>query len=143
MSDKLTRGGLPDLSQGSDFVRTTGLQITEVGPRRVTGYLELGPQHHTPWGIVHGGVYTTAIESAASIGAVAAVLDRSQIAVGVNNTTDFLRSFVQGRASVVAEPIYQGRTQQLWQVEIRRESDGELLARGQVRLQNIEPRPPT
>jgi uncharacterized protein (TIGR00369 family) len=143
MSDETTRPVLPDLNQASDFVRAAGLQVTEASPRRVAGYLDLGPHFYTPWGVVHGGVYTTAVESAASLGATAAVVDRGQIAVGVNNTTDFLRSATTGRALVIAEPIYQGRTQQLWQVEIRRDSDGELLARGQVRLQNVEPRRPT
>jgi uncharacterized protein (TIGR00369 family) len=142
VSDEKARAELPDLNEASDFIRAAGLQITEAGPRRVVGFLDLGPRYHTPWGIVHGGVYTTAVESAASIGASAAVASRGQIAVGVNNTTDFLRSATEGRARVIAEPIYQGRTQQLWQVEIRRDLDGELLARGQVRLQNVEPRPP-
>jgi acyl-coenzyme A thioesterase PaaI-like protein len=32
----------------------------------------------------------------------------------------------------------QGRTQQLRQVEMHRPDDGKLVARGQVRLQNIE-----
>ena len=141
MNDHTARTAVPDLSAASAFVRAAGLQVTEAGPRRVVGVLDLGPQQHTPWGIVHGGVYATAVESAASIGASAAVAGRGQIAVGVNNTTDFLRSATGGRARVSAEPIYQGQTQQLWQVEIRRETDGELLARGQVRLQNVEPRP--
>jgi acyl-coenzyme A thioesterase PaaI-like protein len=39
---------------------------------------------------------------------------------------------------VLAVPIQQGRTQQLWQVEIRRPDDDKLVARGQVRLQNID-----
>jgi hypothetical protein len=39
---------------------------------------------------------------------------------------------------VVAEPIQQGRTQQLWQVVITRAQDGKAVARGQVRLQNID-----
>src|SRR5437660_6036933 len=123
MSDENTSTSVPDLSQASDFVRAAGLQLTEAGPRRVVGHLHLGPRYYTPWGIVHGGVYTTAVESAASIGASAAVASRGQIAVGVNNTTDFLRSATEGRAQVVAVPIYQGRTQQLWQVEIRRDLD--------------------
>jgi acyl-coenzyme A thioesterase PaaI-like protein len=38
-----------------------------------------------------------------------------------------------------ANAIQQGRTQQLWQVEIRRPDDDKLVARGQVRLQNIDP----
>ncbi len=39
---------------------------------------------------------------------------------------------------VTAAAIQQGRTQQLWQVEITRPQDGKLVARGQVRLQNID-----
>jgi 1,4-dihydroxy-2-naphthoyl-CoA hydrolase len=100
-------------------------------------WLELGPEQHTPWGVVHGGAYTTAIESAASVGASAAVLERGQFAVGVNNNTDFLRPLVRGRVRVEAEPIHQGATQQLWQVVICRVDDGKVLARGQVRLQNV------
>jgi 1,4-dihydroxy-2-naphthoyl-CoA hydrolase len=46
---------------------------------------------------VHGGLYTTAIETFATIGAVGAVKDRGQQAVGVTNITDFLRPHVSGR----------------------------------------------
>jgi 1,4-dihydroxy-2-naphthoyl-CoA hydrolase len=38
---------------------------------------------------------------------------------------------------VLAVPIMQGSTQQLWQVNISRADDGKLVARGQVRLQNV------
>jgi acyl-coenzyme A thioesterase PaaI-like protein len=37
-----------------------------------------------------------------------------------------------------ATPIHRGRTQQLWQVDVTRESDGKLVAQGQVRLQNVK-----
>jgi uncharacterized protein (TIGR00369 family) len=86
---------------------------------------------------VHGGVYCTVVESAASIGASAAVADRGQFAVGVNNSTDFLRPATGGRLDVVAEPVQQGRTLQLWLVTLTRAEDGKLVARGQVRLQNV------
>ncbi|TMF12738.1 MAG: PaaI family thioesterase, partial [Chloroflexi bacterium] len=33
--------------------------------------------------------------------------------------------------------IHQGATQQLWQVIISKADDGKVLARGQVRLQNV------
>jgi uncharacterized protein (TIGR00369 family) len=129
----------PDLSLAAApaFLAAAGLEIETVTPTRVTGRLELGPQHHTPWGVVHGGVYTTAVESAASIGASEAVRDRGQFAVGVHNATDFLRSATEGRADVVAEPLQQGRVQQLWLVRITRAEDGKELVRGQVRLQNV------
>jgi uncharacterized protein (TIGR00369 family) len=106
----------------------------------VTGWIDLGPERHTPWGVVHGGVYTTAVESAASIGASAAVADSGQIAVGVHNATDSLRGATDGRAQVVAEPIQQARIQQLWQVVITREGDRKELARGTHRLHDVVPR---
>jgi 1,4-dihydroxy-2-naphthoyl-CoA hydrolase len=134
--------GLPpvDRESAGSFVVATGFDPAETSGTRVTGHADLGPAQHTPWGVVHGGVYCAIIESAASIGASTAVADRGQFAVGVNNNTDFLRSMTEGRVDVVAEPVQQGRTQQLWQVLLTRADDGKLIARGQVRLQNV-PRP--
>jgi 1,4-dihydroxy-2-naphthoyl-CoA hydrolase len=86
---------------------------------------------------VHGGVFTAVIETVATTGAFEAVKDRGQLAVGVTNVTDFLRPQREGRLNVVAEPIQQGRTQQLWQVVITRAEDGKAVARGQVRLQAV------
>jgi 1,4-dihydroxy-2-naphthoyl-CoA hydrolase len=126
-----------DLSAASRFIAASGFEVTEISGNRVVGHVELGPDHHTPWGVVHGGVYCTVIESAASIGASAAVVDRGQFAVGVNNQTDFLRPMQAGRVEVIAEPIQQGRTLQLWLVTLTRADDGKTVARGQVRLQNI------
>jgi 1,4-dihydroxy-2-naphthoyl-CoA hydrolase len=126
-----------DLRASSRFVAASGFEVTEASGTRVAGHVELGPDQHTPWGVVHGGVYCTIIESAASIGASAAVLDQDQFAVGVNNQTDFLRPVTSARVDVVAEPIQQGRTLQLWLVTLTRADDGKTVARGQVRLQNV------
>ena len=105
---------------------------------RVSGSAAADERHHQPWGIVHGGLYTAVIETFATTGAFEAVKDRGQQAVGVSNATDFLRPHRTGPLQVVAVPIQQGRTQQLWQVEIRRPQDDKLIARGQVRLQNVD-----
>ena len=130
--------GLPDLGLDANaFGRATGLRLTAVSGDRVSGVLDVGPEQHTPWGVVHGGVYCAAVEATASVGASTAVAADGRFAVGVNNNTDFIRATTEGRLEVVAEPIQQGRTQQLWQVLITRADDGALVARGQVRLQNI------
>jgi 1,4-dihydroxy-2-naphthoyl-CoA hydrolase len=121
----------------SEFLRISGLQVEEICGDGVRGWIDLDERHHTPWGVVHGGVYATAVESAASLGASAAVEEREQFAVGLNNTTDFLRPVTKGRVEVVAEPIMQGKGQQLWQVVITRAEDGREVARGQLRLQNV------
>jgi uncharacterized protein (TIGR00369 family) len=120
------------------LLRLVEIDFEEVGPTRVSGSVAADERHHQPWGLVHGGLYTTVIETFATTGAYQAVKDRGQQAVGVTNITDFMRPHRTGRLRVVAGPIQQGRTQQLWQVEIRRPEDGKLVARGQVRLQNID-----
>jgi uncharacterized protein (TIGR00369 family) len=131
--------GLPDLNlvEANAFGRATGFRLTSATGRRVTGVVEVGPEQHTPWGVVHGGLYCAVVEGAASVGASMAVVADGRFAVGVNNNTDFIRATTEGRLDVVAEPIQQGRTQQLWQVLITRAEDAALVARGQVRLQNV------
>jgi len=122
----------------SEWMELLDIRFDEVTATRVSGSVAADERHHQPWGIIHGGLYTTVIESFATTGAFETVKDRGQHAVGVSNATDFLRPHRSGRLEVVAVPIQQGRTQQLWQVEIRRPQDDKLVARGQVRLQNID-----
>ena len=128
-----------DPEHGSAFVKAAGLHLTHVAADRVEGYIDLGPEHHQPYGIVHGGVYASAVETSASVGATVAALARGQIAVGVHNSTDFIRSTTTGRVLVAATPIQQGRTQQLWEVAIT-DTEGRLVARGSLRLANVDRR---
>jgi 1,4-dihydroxy-2-naphthoyl-CoA hydrolase len=124
--------------RSSDLVQLLDMRVDESGPTHISGSSAADQRHHQPWGLVHGGLYATAIETFATIGAYEAVKNRGQQAVGISNATDFLRPHVSGRLRVLATAIHQGRTQQLWQVEIRRPDDDRLIARGQVRLQNVD-----
>ena len=128
----------PDISLDATgpFLRAAGLQVDAASGAEVTGHVDAGPDHHTPWGVVHGGLYATAVESACSIGASLAVADDGQFAVGLSNHTDFVRAHREGRLDVRAWAIHQGRTGQLWQCDVLR-ADGKLVAQGRVRLQNV------
>lgn len=144
MTDQEATRGTPQgfpafasLPPAGAWLQDHGLVLDEISGKRVTAHIDLGARHLTPWGVIHGGVYTTAIESVASVGASAAVFEQGQFAVGLNNTTDFLRSMREGTVDIVAEPVIQGRTQQLWRVTITRREDGKAVAQGQVRLQNV------
>ena len=125
----------------SELMGLLDVQFDETSATRVSGFVAADERHHQPWGLVHGGLYTTVIETFATAGGFEAVKGRGQQAVGVSNATDFLRPHRTGRLHVLAVPIQQGRTQQLWQVEIRRPDDDKLVARGQVRLQNVDAAP--
>jgi uncharacterized protein (TIGR00369 family) len=119
-----------------------GIELLEVGAERVRARVDVGARHHQPYGIAHGGVYSSIVEDVASVGAGMAALARGQRGiVGVSNATDFLRSHAEGGLAAVGTPVHVGRTQQLWQVEIRRESDAALVARGQVRFAVLDALP--
>ena len=66
-----------------------GLQFTHIGPREARAKLQVKPEHHQPWGVANGGLYCSIAETVASIASVVAA---DAPAVGVNNSSDFIRS---------------------------------------------------
>lgn len=132
----------PETTAPADFTaafdQEIGLQFTELGPDRARAQLEVTPKLLQPMGLVHGGVYCSIIESMASVAAYTWLATRGGgNVVGVNNNTDFLRSIGSGMVYGTAEPIHRGRRQQLWLVTIT-DADDRVVARGQVRLQNLD-----
>lgn len=116
----------------ADFI---GITLREWTGDRVVADWAAKPELHQPFGIVHGGVHCSVVETLASMGGAAWLGDKGKV-VGVNNSTDFLRATSDGEMVSTATPIHRGRSQQLWIVETT-DADGRLVSRGQVRLQNL------
>lgn len=119
------------------FDAAMGLRYVRATARELIAETSIGDQHLQPYGLVHGGVYAGMIEALCSTGAALSVMERGGSAVGLENTTSFLRAARGGVLRCVARPLHQGRSTQVWQAEVR---DGEerLLATGRVRLQVLE-----
>jgi 1,4-dihydroxy-2-naphthoyl-CoA hydrolase len=116
-----------------------GVEYLESTPDQVVAQFTIDKQHLQPHGIPHGGVYCAVHESTASFGG-SLWLGEGGIVVGTNNICDFLRQAKVGDTiTVTATPVHRGRSQQLWHVEST-DQDARLVAQGQVRLANIEPR---
>lgn len=126
---------------GKGFDSEIGLTHLEVTPDGGRARLEINDKLLQLAGIVHGGVYCAIIESLCSVcGGVWLSANGGGTVVGVNNNTDFLRAISSGTVYAVATPIHRGRRQQLWMTTITDEKD-RVVARGQVRLQNLEQQP--
>jgi uncharacterized protein (TIGR00369 family) len=125
---------------GGGFDDEIGLTYLEVTPEGAKAQLLITDKHLQPHGIVHGGVYSSIVESVASVSAATWLQSSGggDKVVGVNNNTDFLRAITAGMVTATAYPIHRGRRQQLWLIEINDTND-KLVARGQVRLQNLPP----
>ena len=130
MTDSLLDGDIT-----GQFVQHLGVELSEVSGDRVVATWEARPELHQPYGIVHGGVHCSVIETLASIGAAMWVGEDAKV-VGVNNNTDFYRAVREGTLTSTATPLHRGRSQQVWLVETV-DAAGKLAARGQVRLQNL------
>ena len=144
-AERLRQGGV---LRGDDLERfrgdhfgagLLGLELEELSLEHVAAHLDCDERHHQPFGIVHGGVWCAVVESLASIGAAMHAVQQGRQVVGVNNSTDFLRAHRLGRVDCRARPVHVGRSQQLWHVVLDRAEDGKTVARGQVRLQNVDP----
>jgi len=124
---------------GAGFDTELGLKYIDLTPDGGKAQLQIHDKLLQPWGIVHGGVYCSIVESLASVSAqVWLSATGGGTVVGVNNNTDFLRAISSGTVTAVSIPIHRGRRQQLWQITITDETE-RVIARGQVRLQNLPP----
>lgn len=118
----------------SPFDELVGTRIVEASAERVVARVTVDERLHQPTGVVHGGVYATLIETAASIGATLA-LDGAGGAMGLGNHTEFLRAISSGEVTVVAEPVERSRSVQLWRARATDDHD-RTVAHGTVRLFN-------
>ena len=113
-----------------------GTEIVDASGQEVRLRLRLGPEHRQPYGVIHGGVWATLAETAASIGAA---LNSGRPVVGLENHTSFLRAVRDGEVVAVATPVHPGRTSQVWEVVIHEATEadqpaGRPIARSTVRL---------
>lgn len=117
------------------FDKHLGLQIVSAGPDEVVGRFEVRPELLQPYGLLHGGVLCSVVETLGSVAGSVWFGDRGNV-VGTSNHTNFLRAVREGVLTAVATPIHRGRTQQLWTVDIRDEQD-RLVAKGELRVANL------
>ena len=120
----------------SGFDALMGLELTSVTGDEVRGRLPVTKDLLQPYGLLHGGVLCSVVETLGSAGGATWFADRGRV-VGTSNHTDLLRSAREGDVlQAVATPVHRGRTQQLWTVDVRDGSD-RLIARGQLRVANL------
>lgn len=115
-----------------NFDRTVGLVFTRVAEDELEAEVPVTDALLQPYGLVHGGVYATIVETLASAAAAIHALPRGQSTVGLENTTSFLRATRSGTLRARVHPIHKGTRSQVWAADIRDDA-GRLVATGRVR----------
>lgn len=98
------------------FDRLYGLEMVECSESEVRARVAVRDELKQPAGLVHGGVFASMAESIASIATGMAVLGEGNMAMGMSNSTSFLRPIVAGTVHAHAVRLHRGRTTWVWDV---------------------------
>ena len=119
------------------FNETLGLRFVRVTTEEVVAEVPVGPHLLQPYGLVHGGVHASIVETLCSVGAAVSAMSSGKTTVGLENSTSFLRATRGGTLTGRARPVHRGQRTQAWEVEIRDDA-GELVAIGRVRMMVLD-----
>ena len=112
----MTLDRLPDRPVGFDAL--IGLELVECTEELVRARVPVRDDLRQPFGLVHGGVFTTIAETLALVGTAVVVFADGNAAMGLSNQTSFLRPITEGTIHGRAERRHRGRTTWIWDVEI-------------------------
>jgi 1,4-dihydroxy-2-naphthoyl-CoA hydrolase len=116
---------------------TLGLRFVKAAHDEFVSEITITEDHHQPYGLVHGGLYCSMVETTCSTAAALNVFGEGKSAVGLENSTSFLRSVRSGTIRCTATPLVQGRRSHVWEARIRDEED-RIVATGRVRMLILE-----
>jgi uncharacterized protein (TIGR00369 family) len=98
------------------FDRLYGLELLACSETEVRAQVAVRDEIKQPAGLVHGGVYASMAESMASLATALAVMDQGETAVGLSNSTSFLRPITEGVVHGHGTRLHRGRTTWVWDV---------------------------
>jgi 1,4-dihydroxy-2-naphthoyl-CoA hydrolase len=98
------------------FDRLYGLQLLDYADGEVSAQVAVRDEVKQPAGLVHGGLYASIAESMTSLATALAVMGDGKMAMGLSNSTSFLRPITEGVVHAHAEVIHRGRTTWVWDV---------------------------
>lgn len=123
--------GMPTAQQMNQvlngFDRLYGLELIEFSDEQVRAQVVVRDELKQPAGLVHGGVYAAIAESIASLATGVSVLEEGALAMGLSNSTSFLRPITEGAVHADARRLHRGRTTWVWDVSFT-DDDGRTCA---------------
>jgi len=98
------------------YDRLYGLELLEFSETEVRARVAVREEIKQGMGLVHGGLYASLAESMSSLATAVAVMREGKVAMGMSNSTSFLRPITQGTVHAHAKRLHGGRTTWIWDV---------------------------
>jgi 1,4-dihydroxy-2-naphthoyl-CoA hydrolase len=105
------------------FDRLFGMEFVSCSDTEVCARVSVRDELKQPAGLLHGGVYASMAESMASFGTALGVYEQGDQAMGLSNSTSFLRPVTDGVVHACATRVHRGRTTWLWDVRFSDDAD--------------------
>lgn len=109
------------------FDRLYGLELLRCEEDFAEAAVQMRDELKQPMGLLHGGVLASIAESLASIATAISVFEQGEGAVGLSNSTSFLRPITAGTVHARAQRVHRGRSTWVWDVSFT-DDDGRLCA---------------
>ena len=129
---------LDSLKEKESLVRDLGIEYVEAEPGRVVMTMPVDGRHHQPLGFLHGGASVVLAETVATTGAWLNCPE-GKVAFGSEINASHLRPKREGTLTAVGTPVQVGKTNQVWEVEIRDE-EGKMVCVSRCRLAVVDAR---
>ncbi len=121
--------------------KTLGIRFIEITPERVVATMPVTPEHHQPFGYLHGGASVALAEHVASTGAQLHC-PPGKAAFGMEINANHLRPKRDGAVTAVGTPLFVGRTTQVWEVRIHDERERLVaISRCTLAVVNVDRKP--
>ena len=120
---------LKGVINSAPYFRLLSMRISEIGMGYSIAEIDLADKHLNPFGGVHGGVFATIIDSAASWAMFYGIDDENAGLTSVDLKLNYLGPAISGKMIAKARQIKLGQTLGLADCQVH-EGTGRLLAHG-------------
>ena len=114
------------------FFEHMSIRVTEIGVGYSVVVMGIGKKHMNPFGGLHGGVYASAIDTAAYWSAYCDLPEENGL-VSIDLKVDFLAPVVHGKVIINGQRIKSGKTIYLTEAKMF-DRNGKILAHGTSKL---------
>ncbi len=119
LANARSKGRLPEL---------IGFRVTLIEDGRLDAELDIRPEILAPNGYLHAATIVALADTACGYGCLCHLPDNMANFTTIELKTNFIGTAREGTIAVIASPVHQGATTQVWDATVRRQTDGKTIA---------------
>lgn len=104
------------------LMETLDIKITVIAEDYIEGTMPVDKRTHQAFGILHGGASVLFAEALGTLGAMLTIDRNKYTCTGIDVNANHIKAVRSGVVTGTAKPLHTGRSTQVWQIEIKNET---------------------